>query len=103
MRRAHTRKLGAHINVSSKNISAHISYMLIRFRMSIGKLLHKRNFYVHTDIDKLEGPLEDTHYCKIVDILRKIRCQDSIRSVRILYDSHLIVCKILLRSSCIEN
>src|SRR6218665_706845 len=50
-------KLCAHINVCSKNVFAHISYTLIRCRMSPGKLLHKRNFYVHTDINKLEGTL----------------------------------------------
>ena len=39
-----TRKLGAHINVPSKNLFAHISYMVFQIHMILGKMLHKRNF-----------------------------------------------------------
>ena len=44
LRLVHTRKLGAHINVPSKNAFAHISYMSFQIQMSSGKVLHKRNF-----------------------------------------------------------
>src|SRR6218665_2655850 len=39
----HTKKL----NVASKNVFAHISYMLLQIQMRPGKTLHKRNF-MHT-------------------------------------------------------
>src|SRR6218665_2916207 len=44
MRRAHIRKLGAHINVPSKNAFAHVSYTSFKIQMSSGKMLHKRSF-----------------------------------------------------------
>ena len=44
VRRAHTRKLGAHINIPSRNVFAHISYTSVQIQMSSGKMLHKRNF-----------------------------------------------------------
>jgi len=44
VRRAHTRKLGEHINVPSKNGFAHILYTSVQIQISSGKMLHKRNF-----------------------------------------------------------
>src|SRR6218665_4174578 len=44
MRRAHTRKLGAHINFPSRNVSAHISYTLFQIQMSSCKMLQKKIF-----------------------------------------------------------
>jgi|SRR6218665_75875 len=43
MRRAHTRKLGAHLNVSSKILFARFSYSSFQIQMSSGKMLHQRN------------------------------------------------------------
>jgi len=54
MRRALTRKPGAHINVPSKNVFAYISYMSFQIQMSSEKMLYKRNF-MHTEtVKKLE-------------------------------------------------
>ena len=48
VRQAHTRKLGAHINVPSKNVFAHISYTSFQIHMmSVGKMWHEGNF-MHT-------------------------------------------------------
>src|SRR6218665_3302617 len=55
LRRSHTRKLGAHINVPSSNVFAHISYISFQIQMSLGKMSHKRNFI--SDFKKLEGTL----------------------------------------------
>src|SRR6218665_1960014 len=44
MRREHTRKLGAHINASSKNVFAHISYTSFYVQIYSGIMLHKRDF-----------------------------------------------------------
>ena len=45
VRRAHTRKPGAHINVPSKSVFAHIiSCTTLQIQMSSCKMLHKRNF-----------------------------------------------------------
>ena len=44
VRRAQTSKLGAHINVPSKNVfCAYFSYMSFQFWLNSGKMLHKRN------------------------------------------------------------
>src|SRR6218665_877706 len=61
---ANTRKLGAHINVPSKNAFAHISYMVfqIQIQMSPSKMLHKQNLYAHTDFNKLEGTMITHQY-----------------------------------------
>jgi len=48
IRLAHTRKLGALINVSSKNDLAYISYTSFHIPVNSGKMLHKRNF-MHTE------------------------------------------------------
>ena len=40
---AHTRKLGTHINIPSKNVFARISYMSFQIQMSPCRVLHKRN------------------------------------------------------------
>jgi len=42
--RAHTRKLGVHINIPSRNVFTPISYMSFQIQISSGKMLHKRNF-----------------------------------------------------------
>ena len=60
VRRARTRKLGAHINILSKNVFAHISYMSFRIQMSSGKMLQKRNF-MRTLALKIEGTLAVGH------------------------------------------
>ena len=44
MGRAHTRKLGAHINVSSTDVFAHISVTSFHMQINSGKMLRKRNF-----------------------------------------------------------
>src|SRR6218665_4153268 len=59
IRRVHTRKLGAHINIPSKNVFAHISYTSFQIQTSPGEMLHKLNF-MHTDFEKLEGTLAQT-------------------------------------------
>jgi len=63
VRRAHTRKLGAHINVPSKNVFAHISYQnSFQIHVIAGETLHK-SFYAHTDFKKLEGTLALAYVC----------------------------------------
>jgi len=53
MRRAHTGKFGAHINVPSKMSFAHISYMSDEFIYNVPQ----KKFYVHADFKKLQGTL----------------------------------------------
>ena len=43
VRRVHTRKLGVHINVPTKNAFAHILYTSFQIQASPGKMLQKRN------------------------------------------------------------
>jgi len=54
MIRAHTRKLGTHRNVPSKNVFAHISYTPLQIQMNSGKMLHKRNLCTHR-LEKSRG------------------------------------------------
>src|SRR6218665_728346 len=75
VRRAHTRKLRAHINVPSKNVFAHISYTLFQTQMSPGKMLHKRNFDVHTDFEKLEGTLVHSMFFLVLSSHQGIFCK----------------------------
>src|SRR6218665_1025861 len=60
VRRAHTRKLGAHINVPTKNVFANISYTSFQVQMSSGKMLHKINFMCTQILKKLHGTLLTT-------------------------------------------
>jgi len=53
VRHVHTRKLGAHINVPSKNVFALVSYTAFQIQMSPGKMLHTKMF-MYTDFEKLE-------------------------------------------------
>jgi len=55
MRSAHTRKLGAHIKFSLKNVFAYISYILNIDEC--WKNVAHRKFFAHTDFKKLEGTL----------------------------------------------
>src|SRR6218665_722810 len=52
VRRAHTRKLGAH-KCSLQKCFSHISYTSFPFQMSSGEMLHNRNF-LHTQTLKNE-------------------------------------------------
>src|SRR6218665_3980762 len=51
-RRAHTRKLCTHMNFTSKNIFAHISYKSFQTLF-----LAQKTFYAHTNFEKLGGTL----------------------------------------------
>jgi len=46
----------------------HIFHTRIQFRMSPGKLLHKRKFHAHTEFNKLEGTLIITLIVNIITI-----------------------------------
>jgi len=44
VRRTHTRKLGAHTNVSSNNVFAYTKNTSFQIQVSAGKMLHITNF-----------------------------------------------------------
>src|SRR6218665_521555 len=44
VRRAHTGKLSAHINISFRTVFAPMSYTSLQIQLSSGKIVHKRYF-----------------------------------------------------------
>ena len=60
VRWAHARKLEAHINISSNNVFAHISYTSLQIQMSPGpgKILHKRNLMKLSYLWKMRGYID---------------------------------------------